>query len=426
VNQVRSSTAMIRLSLIADMPNRETTFMYIGFAAIGLLVVGLAGWYFFISRQTADLSALDEGRGFAIGVPSFTGSRGSTAENIAGGFGASSEPEEGEEGEPQRPARLWQVNATPVAGAGFVNVGSTTLLRYVERSTGHVFDVNPMTGSVERRTNRLIPKVYEASVGEDDTVVARSINNDGQRETFVGTLGTTTEEGYTPLSGVDLGPDIRDIALTRDGIVFLADATDGGTRLIRSKIDGSDPVVVRSFAAGDFNLTILSDERVILVEKAASGILGHAYDVGDTLTSLGRAPGLTLLARASSTATLIGSDDGSLSLSVRANKDATLLPLDIKTVAEKCVWLTSVSLTAYCAVPQTPPAPGFLTGWYRGTVHTTDSWYVVDAGAGTSESFLEMSIDDAIDVERPLTDGGNFIAFINARDKSLWLLRIIE
>lgn len=404
----------------------EITFKYIGFAAITLLLIGLAGWYFFISRQTADLGALEEARGFAVGVPSFTGSRGSTSENITSGFGEAP-PSEEEEG-PQRPPRLWRVSTSPVAGAGFVTVASTTILRYVERSTGHVFDVDPITGVVTRRTNLLIPKVYEALVGEGDTIVARTIAESGERETFVGTLGTTTVDGFTPLIGTDLGPSIRDIAFDANGVVFLADSANGGVQLVRAKTDGSEPSILRSFAAGDFNLSLLSDGRIVLVEKPGSGIMGHAYEAGSTLLSLGRAPGLTVAARANSQAVLIGADSGgSLSLSVRPTRDATPLRLDIQTIADKCTWVSGLSFTAYCAVPQEAPAPGFLTNWHRGTVHTTDSWHVIDGSAGTADMFFEMRTDDAVDVEHPMTDkGGNFIAFMNARDKSLWVLRILE
>lgn len=410
------------------MPRHETTFRYIGFAAIALLLLGLAGWYFFISRQTTNLGDVSEARGFAVGVPSFTGSRGSTSENIASGFADA--PPTAEEAGPQRPPRLWRVSTAPVAGSGFVSIGSTTVLRYIERSTGHVFDVDPMTGMVTRRTNRLIPKVYEASIGKSDTIVARTITDAGERETFVGSLGTTTEDGFTPLIGTDLGASIRDIAFDADGVVFLADTASGGSQLVRAKIDGSEPSILRAFGAGDFNLSLLNDGRIILVEKPSSGMPGYAYAMGTGLVPLARAvPGLTLVARtSSSTAALIGTDNGSsLSLSVRPTLDSASLTLDIHTVADKCIWMSGQSFTAYCAVPQEAPAPGFLTNWHRGTVHTSDSWYVVDGSAGTSDSFFEMKSDDAIDVERPTTDGGgNFIAFMNARDKSLWLLRIIE
>ncbi|MBL8158260.1 hypothetical protein JNK62_01855 [bacterium] len=413
------------------MKKHETTFMYIGFAAIGLLLVGLAGWYFFISRQTADLETLRESRGFDIGVPSFGGTRGSTAENIEGGFGLapSSEQPSAQEGEEPRAPRFWRVSTSPIAGAGFVMIDSVPVLRYVERSTGHVFDVNPMTGTITRRTNRLIPKVYEAIVGPHDAVIHRTITADGERETFVGQLATTTVDGFTPLTGTDLGPDVRDIGFTKSGIVFLSATESGATQLIEAAIDGSKPVEKRLLSAGDFKLESLVDGRTILTERPASGIPGYAYEAGTTLIPLARAvPGLTLAARASSTAVIIGADDGSkLSLAVRPTRDASLVPLDLATVADKCVWMPGTSLTAYCAVPRTLQPLGYLTNWHRGTIHTSDSWHLVDVGAGKTEKFFEIREDDAIDVERPITDeGGNYIAFINARDKSLWLLRIIE
>lgn len=411
------------------MQKHETTFMYIGFAAIGLLVLGLAGWYFFLSRQSADLETLREARGFDIGVPSFAGSRGSTAENIEGGFGLGSAPTAVEtEGEAPRAPRFWRVSTSPVAGAGFIMSGPTPILRYVERSTGHVFDVDPLTGAITRRTNRLIPEAYEAIVGENDAVIHRTISAEGLPETFVGQLATTTVDGFTPLTGTDLGPTVREIAFTDTGIVFISETAEGAKQLIEAEIDGSNPVERRILSAGDFRLTTLSDGRIILTEYPASGIPGYAYEVGTAFAPLARTvPGLTLAARASSSAVLVGSDDGSkLSLAVRATKDASLLPLEIATLADKCVWDPGVGLIAYCAVPRVTP-PGFLTNWHRGTVHTSDVWHLVDAGAGKSEKFFDIREDDAIDVENPMMDaGGNYLAFMNARDKSLWLLRIIE
>jgi hypothetical protein len=412
------------------MKKHETTFMYIGFAAIALLLLGLAGWYFFISRQTGDLESLRESRGFDIGVPSFAGSRGSTAENIEGGFGfAPSTESPAEEGEEPRAPRFWRVSTSPVAGAGFVSAGPVPILRYVERSTGHIFDVDPLTGAVTRRTNRLIPKVYEALIGPNDTVIHRTVTDTGERETFVGQLATTSVDGFTPLTGTDLGPAVRDIAFTESGIIFLSETESGATQLIEAEIDGSKPVERRILSAGDFRLESLNDGRVILTERPASGIPGYSYEVGTALVPLARAvPGLTLTARASSTAVIIGTDDGSkLSLAVRPAKNASLVPIELTTIADKCVWMPGISLTAYCAVPRALPTLGFLTNWHRGTVHTSDSWHLIDAGAGKSEKFFDIREDDAIDVERPITDqDGNFIAFINARDKSLWMLRIIE
>lgn len=415
------------------MKDADTTFKYIGIAAIALLLFGLVGWYFFISRQTANVSELSEARGFDVGVPAFTGSRGSTAENIARGFSpevVAAQQNASSTGE-ERPPRMWRVNTSPVAGAGFVSVASSTLLRFIERSTGHIFDVDPYTGKIVRRTNKLIPKVYDAIVGPTDTIAARSLSDDGVRATFIGVLGTTTVDGFTPLEGVDLGPAVEDVAFTRNAeIIFLAQ-TGAGTQLVRSALDGSEPRQLLSLFAGDFALDLLADDKIVLTEKSASGIPSSAYTLGkDTeLVPLARnVPGLTFLSHTNGNAWIIGSDTGSsLSVEIKPSSDATSIVLESSTVAEKCAWLPGASLTAFCAVPEGTPEPGYLTKWHRGVLHTTDTWYRIDVSASSTEKFFEMSTDAAIDVEHPLIDArGEFIAFMSARDKSLWILRIME
>ena len=82
-------------------------------------------------------------------------------------------------------------------------------------------------------------------------------------------------------------------------------------------------------------------------------------------------------------------------------------------------------LVAYCAVPQFVTSNAFLNDWYRGAIHTSDSWWRVDVSADTVELIFAPETDTPIDVESPIMDDrGEHIAFINAIDKTLWLLRI--
>lgn len=395
------------------LARHEKLFTYIGAIATSLLLVGLAGWYFFISSKTNQIENTDIARGFAIGVPSFSGSRGSTSENIAGSA------EEPKPDEVQRPPRLWRVSSSPVAGAGFTTEGK---LRYVERSTGYVFDANPETGEVTRRTNRLMPKVYEADVGKEHAVLLRSINEDNAVITFIGELGTSTTDGFVDLEGGTLDIPLSDITLDDDSIVFLTD-TGSKVHLIRAAYDGTDPEELLSLNVGSF-LIHNNPNRLILVERAASGVTGSAYEAGrNNLTPLVRnVRGLTLRAHGSSTAILIGREESTLMLSLRPSTDATSVELPIRTTADKCVFAPGVELIAYCAVPDEVP-PEFMTRYAQGLVHTTDAWHKVSL-AGTEKFYM---MEDAVDVENPLVDdSGAYMTFQNARDKSLWLLRIVE
>ena len=440
--------------------NHERLFKYIGIAAIVFLLFGITGWYWYIKGETAALGAPDRARGFSIGIPSFLGSRGSNSANSgatpsgsatvqegAGGAasgssaflrflgigeapmrlpGAGTPEESASTSAPTRKTpRFWRVSLAPVAGASFT-AGSSTRLRYIERGTGYVFDVNPESGEAVRLTNTLTPKVYEAFAGAGDVIIER-ILEEGRSVTLAGKISTTTEDGLAQLQNANLGGEIGEITVRADSedILTLTE-TAGGTNLVRSRWSGAGAERIITVPAGDFRVLWPAANRIVLVEKAASGIAGSAFTATAALTPLVTdVLGLTILPNPADGPILFSSDDGArVRLFVRA-AGASDAELPITTIAEKCVWGSAT--VAYCAVPQQIPGAGFLTKWYRGEVHTEDVWYTVDAGAAKADKLFTIDSAQAIDVESPAIDpGGSYITFQNARDKSLWMLRIAE
>jgi hypothetical protein len=414
--------------------NYHTFFKYAGIAAIILLLAGLLGWYFFLRNQTNNIEGLDAARGFDIAVPSFTGSRSSTAENVASGFGAESQlASTGEEG---RPPRLWRASTPPIAGFSFL-AGSTTI-RYVERSTGHVYDVNPTTGSATRITKELLPKVYDAGIIGTTGVLLRMLNEEGVAVMLLGTLGTTTSDGFRELTTSNLGATVRSAAAspTLPEIVMLAEGEGNTAHLLRADADGGSPRPLLSLGVSGFAIDWPADGRLFLAELPASGVRGNAYEVvgGGLVPVLRGVSGLMMLPRASSNSILFSSDDGSrVRLFARSSASSSATELSLQTIADKCAWAPAVrstttpTLLAYCAAPQDAPGANFLHNWLRGAVHTADAWFTIDVSAGKAEQFFIPETSVALDVERPMVDtSGEYIAFMNARDKSLWVLKIKE
>ena len=92
---------------------------------------------------------------------------------------------------------------------------------------------------------------------------------------------------------------------------------------------------------------------------------------------------------------------------------------------DKCVWAPGISLIAYCAVPADTKNPHFIGDWYQGTLHTSDTWWKIDTAAGTATILYTMQ--RSLDVQHPIIDAlGNYIAFQNGSDQSLWLLRLAQ
>jgi hypothetical protein len=212
-----------------------------------------------------------------------------------------------------------------------------------------------------------------------------------------------------------------------DSIVYLA-RDDRGIALWRAKADGSQQKRLFSSALPNWRLYYLPGatqkaDKIILVQSASDGLSGYAYEVQNgTLEPITHAPGLTLLPRASGGFLSGQSSSGNLAFFLTRSQNDAPIRLSIKTVADKCAWAPSGTL-AYCAVPQNAPTGDFLNNWYRGIVHTSDAIWRVGVSSSTAE--LVYSPENTIDVKDPVIDTtGTHIAFINAIDDTLWILRL--
>jgi len=409
------------------------------YIAIGFVVVSLgalAGWYLYLRKQGISITEVAVGRGFSDIIPSFNGLGGSTYQNIVAqavdqvvGFVANRES-------PQPMNKLWHVDHTPVAGMGFVlGTTSSTTLSYAQQATGHIFTADPYSRIVERRTNILVPKTYRALFAYDGSFVLQAIGEDGVVRTIAGTpsaSSTTDNASSTPKLGRDMPPNLRSIAfdpVSRTLFWITSDLKGGvvgasvpwgaatGTRLFSSSVGGWRLIVEK----GRYMATIAPED----------GIPGYAYEItkqGVWVPILRNIPGLSFLpSEDPSVYTYSVSDGASVSLYLTSSASSTPQKLPMGTVADKCAWTPGSSRMMYCAVPEKPPTGPFLGPWYRGTIHTEDAWWEVDAATGDAQEIYSMldANDAAIDVVNPTVDpSGNFISFQDAKDSSLWVLRI--
>lgn len=419
------------------------------------MLAGLAGWYFFLNQKAQTISTTDTARGLGASDSSFTGAVSNTYDNIVSGItslvtGTSTPSSQGD----SAPVQLWQITKTPVAGMAFMVIGSSTKLYFAENSTGYILTADPQTGALGRLTNKLFPKTQEAVFGQD-TIVLRSIDDNGDIASLAGSMSSSTSaDGTHAFTSKSMERNIVAMvsAPYTHGFLYLTQNSLGGSEGVLSSVDGTKRKVVFSSPLSGWKPISLADGRTFFVLHPADNIPGFAYELkkdGSLALQAGDMPGLTFLPNTSSTAVIYGtSENGSLSLFVRAREDASVISLPIKTVADKCVWSTEMPaivqstttpkisskkpsavvkpLIAYCAVPQFIISNTFLNDWYKGAIHTSDSWWRIDVSAGTVELLLSPSAtNQSIDVENPIMDeGGKYISFMNAEDNTLWLLRL--
>ncbi|OGG52963.1 hypothetical protein A3C20_03790 [Candidatus Kaiserbacteria bacterium RIFCSPHIGHO2_02_FULL_55_25] len=390
-------------------------------AIVVMMLGGLLGWYMFVNKQVATTLGNDAARGFGTSA-SFGSSAGSTYTNNSAG---STLPDV-QAGTGNPAPRLWKVASTPVSGAGFA--ASSTQLYFAERSSGNVLVADPFVSSVTRLTNTLLPKVYEALFASDGSVLLRSTTDTDTISTYAGTVSTTTDEGPVPLTGTYLPQNITAVSVrSPQQLLFLVTAPTGGAAGVTANWRGSSQKPVFASTLQEWRVWWLADGRMYVAQKPSDGVMGYAFTLkGGALLSLVNAPGLSILPRTDSTALIYSSSAGGVNLFGQTSASATPVRLSVRTLAEKCVWAPGKDLIAYCAVPQvTPTKVDYMEEWYRGATHTSDAWWKVDVSSGTAQSQFTPDSGTSFDVEHPvINENGDYIAFINAADKSLWMLRI--
>jgi len=404
------------------MPSTSHILRYALAAIIVVALGGLAGWYAFVHKQVTVTQANDAARGFGTAA-SFGSPAGSAYANSTGVPASATQANT----TASAPApRLWHVTTAQVAGAAFT--ASSTELYFAERSSGNILIADPARSLVTRLTNTLFPKIYEALFASDGSVLLRSATEDGIVTTYAAAIATSSVEGPGDLKGVYLPQNIEAISVRSPRqIFFLVSAPRGGVAGVTTDWKGVSQKPVFASTLSQWRIWWLSDGQMYVAQKPSDDVMGYAFSIkSGALQYLTNAPGLSILPRTGSTALIYSSSAGGVNLFGRTSAGSSPVRFTIRTLAEKCVWAPGKDLIAYCAVPQvTPTRAGYMEGWYRGAIHTLDAWWKVDVSAGTVQSLYTPNPDAALDAEHLSIDAtGEYIAFTNAADKTLWMLRI--
>jgi hypothetical protein len=395
-------------------------------ACIVMLSLGaLTGWYLLLRSKTQQTATTDAARGLDAIAPAFGGSLGSNSANEASSTAATGT------NTPQPAARLWQVDKATVAGAAFdaTRNASSTRLYFVERGNGYVFAADPIAQKATRLTNTLLPKTYEALfVPGQQAVLLRSVGKDGAITTSYASYDAASSSVTSiALAAKPLPDSIRQIAMNPAGGTFLELTASSSKTVVSSvALPSLKQRAIFSSSFGSWRVQAASN-GTLLTETPADDTDGFVYRiVNGTLTPLlGPLPGLEVSPNPSTDALLYStSQNGTLALYVQTGKNApTQTPLH--TIADKCLWAPGKSLIAYCAVPASVPSSHFLNDWFAGQVHTSDVWWQLDAATGEVQQIYTPT--QSLDVQRPTIDPtGNYIAFVNGSDQSLWALRVAQ
>lgn len=327
---------------------------------------------------------------------------------------------------------LRKLSSEPVAGAGTLDIKAGTVVRYMEKATGHIYEVELFSPKNGRISNTTIPLIYDAIWGnKNNSLVARYLSSDDtQVESYYLTLNNSSSTENT-LKGVALPKNIEDVSSFGGNFFYLIQNTNSSTGYM-SDFNGKNKIIWNSDIK-ELTTQFVNSKIVALNTKPAQKIPGYLYFI-DTTTGqnrriLGDIAGLTTLSDPLGEKVVLLSQNDSVRFMFYTIKTKAYVDLSPITFPEKCVWSKKDTNIIYCAVPKDYIAGNSLISWYKGLIsYSDDIWrYDVKNNIATIVEDLSKASSIDIDVIKPqLSENEQYLVFVNKKDDSLWSLDLTQ
>lgn len=330
--------------------------------------------------------------------------------------------------------KLAKLSAAEQAGATIFASSTETIVRYVDRQTGNIYEYNishPEKGRM-RVTNTTVPKIHSAVWFEKGTslLLEYTDNRSDIVQVVYGTIvpgkkGSTTDAiVYKELQTSFVGDSIMPVANPGLQKIAYIDSINGGNALTIANKNGASSKNITQFATSEWDVSWPAEGTIIMHTKPSASTAGFAYAVNTTNGSLrkilGDLNGLIVKPKANADTVLYSQSGPSLGLYTKSTNKTE--GLTFKTLADKCTWGSKD--TFYCGVPKTLPGGTYPDSWYMGTVSFDDSVWSYDIITGARKQLFDPKTvtNEEFDVTNIVVDPSEkFILFTNKKDSSLWV-----
>jgi hypothetical protein len=295
-------------------------------------------------------------------------------------------------------------------------------LRYVERATGHIYQMyldNKVTGKI---SNSTILSVYETIFNSKaNSMIYRYVASDDKTITsFITSLGGKSNFLNDNILQISLSPD-------KNKFFSLIKNKNGVLGTIKSFEETKTSQVFTS-AFSEWLPQWVTEQSIYMTTKPSYLVDGSVFSLNisnGTLTKLfGGVTGLTTLANKDSTNILYGA---SMDIGPRLNvfniKNHTSIDLDKYGLPEKCIW-SNDNINVYCAIPSRIVGNQYPDFWYQGLI-SFDDFFVKINTETKSVSTLANSVEEGTPVDGInlfLSKKEDKLFFINKKDYTLWSL----
>lgn len=354
-----------------------------------------------------------------------------------------------------------QLASVPVASAYALKRDGIPSVRYIEKETGHTYEVNLRDGVARQLTQTTIPRIALADWALDgDAVILRYLERDtfSGRDVIKTRLGrliaaTTGEKTSLDLSSASssfdrvgamkiepLPDDIIALSVAPNGknlfyLIKTANGVSGSTIDLKTRV--TKAVFQNTFS--EWSPQLLDDGTIVLTTKPSGKVEGYSYRYDPKTRALERLirekNGLTTLGTESGSRVLYGENIGQNStlgvyskLGFAGDEGAVFYEktIPLATLPEKCAWLPD-GIRLICGSFVNTPSGLIPDLWYQGRMFFSDTFWSVNTDTDELVYLADPKTEagQEFDVTNPIVSiDGNYFIFTNKKDGTLWSMRV--
>lgn len=336
---------------------------------------------------------------------------------------------------PIKLAILRQLSETPIGGMSASTTASSTVVRFIDRGVGHIYQADDLSTQIIKVSNTTLPRIYESYWNKNLNVfILRYLKEDSDTITNfyaeIRPTGTTTSVTPYEIKGKYLSPDINQVVVAPTGDrVFTWNIESGRGVGYISGFDEKNKVRVVDTPLTQIMIDWPENNTLTLTTKASASASGYIYTI-DTKTGImkkifGGVRGLSSAVSKDLKRVLYSRGGNGVVTSLFNTKDSSSQEVIFKTLADKCIWSTLRKNEVYCAVPTEISTGVYPDDWYKGNVQFVDQIWHLDTITGEVHllaNLLKLSNKLIDATQLTLDPKENFLYFINKRDLTLWSL----
>jgi hypothetical protein len=318
--------------------------------------------------------------------------------------------------------QLRQLTTRPVAGFATASTSSGTVVRYAEKGTGHLYEINLTTGEETILSRTTTAETASAVFSPQATAVALTALDNYTTRVFVGAIGDEK------ITGISLEPGAENIAFASETEVLYSIVRDGITTGYRHNLKTATRTEVFTFSFGELDVVWGADiNQTYLITKPSPNLEGFIYTTQNNKVTPVIEPGYGLSAMVANDAIVTTRKvNGAYTSELWHGTSTTPLPL--LAIKEKCTFNRYDSTYFWCAAPSVQPDATYIDDWYKGTTVANDYLWFIDSNKQTAELIArpESLVSRTLDVV-DITSGKNVpsLFFKNRTDQTLWQLDLM-